>query len=356
MVALRHHAEQRFTCQQCGRCCRRGWDIAVTASEVEAYRRAGVSAWYSETDSETDTDTETDTGTAASEPFEPIPGHIGHFRIRKRADGACGFLSADNRCRIHEHLGGARKPLTCRLLPCPFRPVEGKAVLTASFACPTVVANVGEPVSAQLRVVGGLHAEWSREFPEARRTVEFVAGRPLAPATLATLREVLRAMLDRTGHEARRDLRASVGRMAALLDDLTRHRVLKLDATRFAEYLDLTGPCAAASARPTPPRRPSVVARLRRHRRGRAHRGPARQHGRRPRGGGRGLRARAGRPRRRARRPLPVRFRRDDGRGVDRVEQRGVRGPALGAVLGPEAEEHDAPAAQGRLHQRRLAE
>src|SRR5438132_4295827 len=254
MVALRHYAEQRFTCAQCGRCCRRGWDIALTAGEVEGYRKAGAVAWY------TETDTGTETGTV--DPFEPLSDHAGHFRIRKRADGACGFLSAENQCRIHEQLGGARKPLTCRLFPFRFHPVEGKAVLTASFACPTVVANVGEPVSAQLRALGGLHAEWSREFPEARRTVEFVAGRPLAPATLATLREVLRAMLDRPGPEGRRDLRASVGRMAALLDDLTRHRVLKLDTTRFAEYLDLTGRYAAASERPTPARRPSAVGRL----------------------------------------------------------------------------------------------
>src|SRR5215813_2285306 len=102
MVALRHHAEQRFTCQQCGRCCRRGWDIAVTAAEVEAYRRARASAWF--------TDTTTTMEAEPREPFEPIPGHPGHFRIRKRHDGSCGFLSAENRCRIHEHLGGARKP------------------------------------------------------------------------------------------------------------------------------------------------------------------------------------------------------------------------------------------------------
>ena len=80
MVALRHYAEQRFTCAQCGRCCRRGWDIAVTASEVEGYRKAGAAAWYTPTE-------------GAVDPFEPIGGHAGHFRIRKRADGACGFLS-----------------------------------------------------------------------------------------------------------------------------------------------------------------------------------------------------------------------------------------------------------------------
>jgi lysine-N-methylase len=208
MVALRHDVEQRFTCQQCGRCCRRGWDIAVTAAEVEAYRKAGAGAWFTEAESDQPPAVGANGG---PDPFEPIPGHAGHFRIRKRADGACGFLSDDNRCRIHERLGGARKPLTCRLFPFRFHPVEGKAVLSASFCCPTVVANEGEPVAAQLRALGGLYTEWARAFPEPRRTVELVDGLPLSPATATTLRDVLRAMLDRPDASGRPDLRANGG-------------------------------------------------------------------------------------------------------------------------------------------------
>ena len=64
-------------------------------------------------------------------------------RIRKRADGACGFLSADNRCRIHEELGAAKKPLTCRLFPYAFHTAADGVVVTASFGCPTIVANEG---------------------------------------------------------------------------------------------------------------------------------------------------------------------------------------------------------------------
>src|SRR5713101_2992093 len=92
--------EQRFTCQQCGRCCRRGWDIALTPGEVKTYRRAKAERYYRERD-----------------------------------------LSPENRCRIHEELGAERKPLTCRLFPFRFHPAEGAAVLTASFCCPTVVRN-----------------------------------------------------------------------------------------------------------------------------------------------------------------------------------------------------------------------
>jgi lysine-N-methylase len=248
MVALRHYAEQRFTCAQCGRCCRRGWDIAVTAAEVEGYRKAGAEAWY--------------TSEEVVDPFEPIGGQAGHFRIRKRADGACGFLSAENRCRIHERLGGARKPLTCRLFPFRFHPVEGKAVVSASFCCPTVVANEGEPVTAQVRALSGLFNDWARAFPEPKRTLELVSGRPIPSATAATLREVLRTMLDHAGADGRIDLRANVRRMAAFLDDVTRHRVVKLTPERFAEYVEVTGRYAASSDRPLPARRASAVGRL----------------------------------------------------------------------------------------------
>ncbi|HEV7499637.1 MAG TPA: YkgJ family cysteine cluster protein [Vicinamibacteria bacterium] len=258
MVALRHLPEQRFTCSQCGRCCRRGWDIALSAAEVEGYRHAGAAAWYTATaDAEPAAEP-----TAAIDPFEAIPGHAGHFRIRKRDDGACGFLSAENRCRIHEHLGGARKPLTCRLFPFRFHPVEGKAIVSASFCCPTVVANEGDAVSTQVRALGALYAEWNRAYPEPRRELEIVAGRPVSAAAVATLRDVLRLMLDHVEPDGQIDLRANVGRMAVLLDDLTRHRVIKLAPERFAEYVDLTGRYAAASERAATPHRPSAVGRV----------------------------------------------------------------------------------------------
>ena len=84
---------------------------------------------------------------SSRDPFEPIPG-TPLQRIRKRADGACGFLSDDNRCRIHEELGAARKPLTCRLFPYAFHTAADGVVVTASFGCPTIVANEGPLIGA----------------------------------------------------------------------------------------------------------------------------------------------------------------------------------------------------------------
>jgi Fe-S-cluster containining protein len=244
--------EQRFTCQQCGRCCRRPWEIALTPGEVKAYRQARVERYFRERE-------ESPEG-ADSDPFEPLAG--GYATIRKREDGACGFLSPEDRCRLHEELGADRKPLTCRLFPVRFHPVESAPVLTVSFACPTVVRNHGTLLSAQSREIATLRKAWGREYPERERPVELVAGRPLAPEALVVLRQILREMLDRPGPEGRPDLRTNVGRMARYVEDLSRHRVARLPAPRFSEYLELTGRYAAKSEQPVDARAPSALGRL----------------------------------------------------------------------------------------------
>jgi Fe-S-cluster containining protein len=251
VAALLLDPEQRFTCQQCGRCCRR-WEIALTPGEVKAYRQAKVERYFREREGSPEG--------ADSDPFDPLPG--GYATIRKREDGACGFLSPENRCRIHEELGAERKPLTCRLFPIRFHPAEGALVLTASFGCPTIVKNEGTLLTAQTREIATLRKGWGSEYPERERPVELLPGRRLAPEALATLRQVLREMLDRPGPEGPPDLRANVLRMARYVEDLSRHRVVCLPPPRFAEYLELTGRYAAKSEQPLAARRPSALGRL----------------------------------------------------------------------------------------------
>jgi Fe-S-cluster containining protein len=253
--ALHFDSEQRFTCQQCGRCCRRGWDIALTAGEAAAYRKADVARLYRESAS--------DVEGAASDPFEAIAGHAGLLRIRKRADGACGFLSAENRCRIHEELGASKKPLTCRLFPFRFQPAAGQAPVSLSFGCPTVVANKGASVESQARELLALRKEWLQEHREPEvASFALVKGRSLAGTSVGALRRSLRAMLARPGPEGRPDLQANVSRMAVLFDDLTRLRVLRLEAAAFGEYLELVAGHAAQSEKPVAARSPSAFARL----------------------------------------------------------------------------------------------
>lgn len=254
MPALRVDAEQRFTCRQCGRCCRRGWDIALTPGEVEAYRRDRAERFYREREDAPEG--------AERDPFEPIPGHPDYHRIRKRADGACGFLSPQNRCRIHEEMGGASKPLTCRLFPFRFHPGETSTLVTASFCCPTVVKNEGATLSGQARDLSPLAKAWLREHPEVAGRAELVAGVPLGATTLEALRSALRGILDRPGPRTAPDLRQGAARMAALLDDLSRHRVTRLKPEALAEYIALVGAHASMSAKPAEGKAPSSLARL----------------------------------------------------------------------------------------------
>jgi Fe-S-cluster containining protein len=256
MASLRFDEGQRFSCRQCGRCCRRGWDIAVTGAEVEGYRRAGVARAFRDEEGP-----EGKPGDGTLEPFEPL-GVPGLFRIRKRADGACGFLSDANRCRIHEELGAQKKPLSCRMFPFAIHPGGPEPVLTVSLSCPTVAEGVGASLGEQKALVRSLAKEWQHAFPAEPRAAELIAGRTLEASTLDTLRQVLQQLLERKTGEGCVSLRENVGRMARYLDDLTRRRVLKLAPAALAEYVSLTGTYAVRSDKPLDPRPPSPVARL----------------------------------------------------------------------------------------------
>jgi Fe-S-cluster containining protein len=245
--------DQRFTCAHCGRCCRRA-TVPITAAEAEAYGKAGAARWFSEG---ADGD-----ATSGRDPFEPIPGHAPLLSIRKRADGACGFLSAEGLCRIHEELGADRKPLACRLFPFRFHSTSDGDVATASFACPTVIANEGAPVPSQARELRVLHAAWTQVFPGRAARIELIRGHSLSSAMLAGLRGVLGELIDSSGPDGSPDLVANLRRMAAFVEDLTRRRVLRLAPDAFAEYFELMSRHVLMNDKPPATRQPSRLSRL----------------------------------------------------------------------------------------------
>ena len=246
-ATLRLDPAQRFTCSQCGRCCR-GFDVVVTAAEIDLYRRRNAADWFRGDDAD------------EGEPFESVPGAPALQRIRKRADGACGFLSSENRCRIHEELGAAQKPLTCRLFPFALHAAADGVVVTASFNCPTIAANEGALINegAMRSSLESLRKEWFASHPSVQAPLELVKGRPMSTRSLLLIRQNLRTMLSADGS----DLRSGIRRIAAVLDDLTRSRVRALSDQDFAEYVSLTVPHAAAKPDAPPSRDAGVVARL----------------------------------------------------------------------------------------------
>jgi Fe-S-cluster containining protein len=259
---LRIDPEQRFTCSQCGRCCYR-WDVFVTDAEIASYRRANAASWFREA-REAAEDTARDLSTEAQgakvEPFEPMPGWPGLHRIRKRDDGGCGFLSPENRCRLHEELGADRKPLTCRMFPYTLHPAPDAVVVTASFGCPTIAANQGQPIAsgAGAAAIDALRQEWFGTRSTTAAPRELVKGRPIDSRSLRVLREHLVAIWKTDAPDIGTNLR----RIATVLDDLTRRRVLSLPAADFAEYITLTLPYAASNAAVPAPRPASRIGRL----------------------------------------------------------------------------------------------
>ena len=228
--------------------------MVLTAAEAEALRRPAVARLWS-----AEADAAPVEGASGPDPLEAAGPLV---RIRRRADGACGFLAADGACRIHAEHGAARKPIACRLFPFSLRPGEGAALVTASFSCPTVAANAGAPLTGQIGELQALGKEWRRSFPEAAWPLRFTAGKPLTGAVVGEMRQALMGVLQRRTQDGRRDLRRNTARLCALLEDWTRHRVLKLPADDFAEYVRLTGRFAVTSDKPVPPQVPSRVGRL----------------------------------------------------------------------------------------------
>ena len=232
----------------------------MTPAEAATFRQRNTAKWFRDMrDGAEGTD---------RDPFELIPNTKGFHRIRKRDGGACGFLSPSNRCRIHEELGERAKPLTCRLFPFSFHAVDagqapktsspqvlGDVVVTASFACPTVVANEGESIASgkTLEGIKSLRTEWFKTYPVPGAPLQLVAGRRLDTASLKILRASLLQLLERED---------GLARIAQLLDDLSRPRVVQLDDQSFADYLAITAPFAATSATPATSRALSWNARL----------------------------------------------------------------------------------------------
>lgn len=126
---------QNWSCHSCGGCCR-VHAIGVTEAERERILKQN---W-----------TEAEGAPAGDAAFKRVGS--GGYQLAHRADGACVFLDANNRCRIHAKFGEAAKPLACRVYPYQFHPAgDGTVAVSLRFSCPTVAHNGGTPLVEQRR-------------------------------------------------------------------------------------------------------------------------------------------------------------------------------------------------------------
>lgn len=118
---------QRYSCHGCGSCCR---DFSVQLRDVDL-QRIEAQQWQSELG------------------FDPVVKFRGQRYLRQHRDGACVFLEADGKCRIHARHGFAEKPLACQMFPYTLSPDAHATQLGVSFACGSVTANRGELLRGQ---------------------------------------------------------------------------------------------------------------------------------------------------------------------------------------------------------------
>jgi len=126
---------QCYDCQACGVCCRGIFTIHVTPEEID---RITAQGW------------------AADDDFQQQPLFVPDgkkMRLAHREDGACVFLGAEGRCRIHAKFGEPAKPLACRLYP--FKPVRAGEHwrIDLRYDCPAVAAGNGRPLTAHKKAI-----------------------------------------------------------------------------------------------------------------------------------------------------------------------------------------------------------
>ncbi len=124
---------QNWSCHNCSGCCRQH---LIEITEEERQRILGQK-WT------------TKDGVPGGDVV--VPHGSGLFkkswRLAHGSDGGCVFLNDDGLCRIHAKFGEAAKPLACRIYPYALHPAGKKVTVSLRFSCPSVVANLGKPVS-----------------------------------------------------------------------------------------------------------------------------------------------------------------------------------------------------------------
>ena len=124
---------QNWSCHNCSGCCRQHL-IEITEEERQ---RILDQKWTAKD------------GVPEGKAF--VPHGSGLFKkswqLAHGSDGGCVFLNDDGLCRIHAKFGEAAKPLACRIYPYALHPAGKKVTVSLRFSCPSVVANVGKPVS-----------------------------------------------------------------------------------------------------------------------------------------------------------------------------------------------------------------
>jgi len=123
-----------YECQTCGWCCRQ-YEITFSSDE---YRRLSKYDWHALEPSYTEKQW--------CAPWKN-PRSTDSYRLLATPEGACVFLSRDDKCLIHPHVGELGKPLACSVYPFTFAHTPSGVYVGCRFGCRAVAYGLGESVS-----------------------------------------------------------------------------------------------------------------------------------------------------------------------------------------------------------------
>ena len=125
--------EEHWDCHGCGDCCF-GTFISLTDDDLKRFRSQ---EWEKHPD------------------FRCVKTLVRwglfrrRYRVAKRPDGGCVFLTPDVRCRIHLEHGPQGKPLICRQFPLQLVPLDKFAYLWLRRTCPSAAAGQGRKLQVK---------------------------------------------------------------------------------------------------------------------------------------------------------------------------------------------------------------
>ena len=182
-ISLELPTIQNWSCHNCGGCCRQH---AIYITPAEEQRIVGQK-WVDLPD------------WPAEKSLFVADGPGGKKRLATRDDGACVFLDERGLCRIHGKFGEPAKPLACQIYPYAFHPAGDGLTVSLRFSCPSVVKNLGKPVTEQEAGLRELARQVLPDNYKAAPPPELVRGQKVGWPEFLECVDALDAMLDVEG-------------------------------------------------------------------------------------------------------------------------------------------------------------
>ena len=169
-----------YQCQLCGWCCHQ-YDITFSDAD---FRRLSKHNWA-----------RLEPALAGKEWCAPLRGASGSntYRLRCGPDGACVFLSPDNKCLMHRHVGELGKTLGCCVFPFTFATTPSGVYVGCRFSCAAVAYGLGEAVVRRERTLKEQYdlCNQAQHVPQYGEEVAFDGRRTLPWADYLKLDETL---------------------------------------------------------------------------------------------------------------------------------------------------------------------